>query len=121
VFDSISHGQVVLGMCVTGTLPRTRGAFLFPAQMTGGLVGSALNPLTFPGPIAVITQLTNSDSIAQGVFIEMFLTSPLCFVVLMLAAEKSRTTFIAPVGIGPTLFVAKVCSTSIAPVFNQRH
>lgn len=89
--------------------------------MTGGLVGSALNSLTFPGPIAVITQLTNSDSITQGVFIEMFLTSLLGFVVLMLAAEKSRTTFIAPVGIGPTLFVTKLCSTSIAPVFNQRH
>jgi glycerol uptake facilitator-like aquaporin len=75
-------------MCVTGTLPWTCGAFLFPAQMAGGLVGSALNSSMFPGPIAVITRLTNSTSIAQGVFTEMFLTSLLVFVVLMLAAEK---------------------------------
>jgi hypothetical protein len=33
-------------MCVTGTLPWTRGAFLFPAQMVGSLVGSALNSCT---------------------------------------------------------------------------
>jgi glycerol uptake facilitator-like aquaporin len=74
-------------MCVTGTLPRTRGA-LFPPQMAGGLVGSALNSCMFPGPIATITQLTNSTSIAQGVFTEMLLTSLLIFVVLMLATNN---------------------------------
>jgi aquaporin related protein len=41
----------------------------------------------------------------------MFLTSLLIFVILMLAAEKSRATFIAPVGIGLALFVAELCGT----------
>src|ERR1700712_1551859 len=63
----------------------------------------------FPGPIAVVTRLTNGTSIKQGIFIEMFLTSLLVFVILMLAAEKSRATFIAPVGIGLALFVAELC------------
>lgn len=66
----------------------------------------------FPGPIAVVTRLTNGTSIKQGIFIEMFLTSLLVFVILMLAAEKSRATFIAPVGIGLALFVAELCGMS---------
>lgn len=50
----------------------------------------------FPGEPAFGTTLTNGTSIAQGVFIEMFLTAELVFTVLMLAAEKSKATFIAP-------------------------
>ena len=50
----------------------------------------------FPGKPAFTTTLTNGTSIAQGVFIEMFLTAELVFTVLMLAAEKSKATFIAP-------------------------
>lgn len=63
----------------------------------------------FPGPIATVsTTLAPGVSIAQGVFIEMFLTALLIFIVLMLAAEKSKDTFIAPIGIGLTLFVAEL-------------
>ena len=50
----------------------------------------------FPGQPAFTTTLTNGTSIAQGIFIEMFLTAELVFTVLMLAAEKSKATFIAP-------------------------
>ena len=35
----------------------------------------------------------------------MFLTALLVFTILMLAAEKHRATFIAPIGIGLALFV----------------
>lgn len=38
----------------------------------------------------------------------MFLTAELVFTVLMLAAEKSKDTFIAPIGIGLSLFVAEI-------------
>ena len=62
----------------------------------------------FPGPLAVNTTLTHSTSIAQGLFIEMFLTSELVLTVLFLAAEKSKATFLAPVGIGLALFVAEL-------------
>jgi aquaporin related protein len=61
----------------------------------------------FPGDIGVVnTSLSGGTTIAQGVFIEMFMTAELVFVVLMLAAEKSKSTFIAPIGIGLALFVA---------------
>ena len=73
------------------------------------MVAAALNSCMFPGPIAVVTTLTKRASIARGIFIEMFLTSFLIFVILMLAAEKSKATFIAPAGIGLALFVAELC------------
>lgn len=38
----------------------------------------------------------------------MFLTAQLVFVVFMLAVEKHRSTFLAPVGIGLTLFVGEI-------------
>jgi len=44
----------------------------------------------------------------QGLFIEMFLTAQLVFTIFMLAAEKHRGTFIAPVGIGLSLFIAEL-------------
>ena len=62
----------------------------------------------FPGPMPVETTLSHGTSIAQGLFIEMFLTAFLTITVLMLAAEKTRATFIAPVGIGLALFVAEL-------------
>ncbi|KKY23857.1 putative n-carbamoylsarcosine amidase [Phaeomoniella chlamydospora] len=100
------NSAVVLGMCVAGSLPWIRGAFLVPAQILGGIIAAALVSCMLPGPISVNTTLGPGVSIAQGVFIEMFLTAQLIFVILMLAAEKHRATFIAPIGIGLALFVS---------------
>ena len=104
--------EVTLGMIVTGTLPWARGLLLFPAQMLGGIVAAALVACLFPGPLVVETKLNAETSIARGVFIEMFLTAELVLTVLFLAAEKSKATFIAPVGIGLALFVAELTGSS---------
>ena len=40
--------------------------------------------------------------------IEMFLTFELVFAILMLAAEKHKGTFLAPIGIGLALFIAEL-------------
>ena len=42
------------------------------------------------------------------VVIEMFLTFELILTIFMLAAEKHKGTFLAPVGIGLALFVAEL-------------
>jgi aquaporin related protein len=69
----------------------------------------------YPGDIAYTnTQLAPGVSITQGVFIEAFMTAELVFVVLMLAAEKSKDTFLAPIGIGLALFVAMMGGMSCA-------
>jgi aquaporin related protein len=44
----------------------------------------------------------------QFLVIEMFLTAELVFTIFMLAAEKHKATFIAPIGIGLALFVAEL-------------
>jgi aquaporin related protein len=84
-----------------------RGLFLFLSQILAGMSAGGLVSCMFPGSIASTnTELSPGTSVTQGVFIEMFMTAELVFVVLMLAAEKSKDTFIAPVGIGLALFVA---------------
>jgi hypothetical protein len=60
-----------------------------------------------PGDVsAANTTLAPGISTAQGLFMEMFITAQLVFVVYMLAQEKSRDTFMAPIGIGLALFSA---------------
>lgn len=66
----------------------------------------------FPGPLAVETTLGGGTNIAQGLFIEMFLTCELVFVILMMAVEKHRATFAAPVAIGLALFLAEMIGMS---------
>merc|ERR1711939_1041615 len=46
--------------------------------------------------------------IAQGIFIEAICTAELVFTIVMLAGEKHRATFIAPVGIGLALFISEL-------------
>lgn len=99
---------MTLGLVLAGGLPPIRGALLFIPQMLGGMVAAALVKCMFPGTLSVQTKLTGGTSIAQGLFIEMFLTAELLLTVLFLAAEKSKATFIAPVGIGLALFVAEL-------------
>lgn len=101
--------SVTLGMVAAGQLNWIRALVLFPAQIIGGIVAAALVSCILPGDIkATRTVLAPGMSAAQGVFFEMFLTSFLVFTVLMLAAEKSKTTFLAPIGIGLALFVAEL-------------
>jgi len=113
VFYRISGGlfnpAVVLGLCVTGNLPWLRGVlFLFPAELLGGMTAAALASCMFPGKLSVETTLTAGTSVVQGLFIEVFLTAFLVFTILMLAAEKHKATYIAPIGIGLALFVAEM-------------
>lgn len=102
VFFRISGGlfnpAVTFGMCLIGALPWVRGVLLFVTQILGGLASAALVSCLFPGPLNVQTSLGGSTSVVQGLFIEMFLTAQLVFTIFMLAAEKHKGTFIAPVG-----------------------
>jgi glycerol uptake facilitator-like aquaporin len=116
-FYRISGGlfnpAVVLGMVVTGSLPWMRGLFLLPAQILGSIIAAALVQCMFPGDVAsTLTIISSEVSVAQGLFIEMFLTALLVFTILMLAAEKHEATFLAPVGIGLSLFVAELSGKS---------
>lgn len=100
-------------MSLAGQLPWKRAAILAPTQIVACICAGGVVKGIFPGDISMInTTLNPKVSIAQGLFAEMFFTSYLVFVVLMLAAEKSKDTFLAPVGIGLALFVAEIPGTS---------
>ena len=76
--------------------------------MLGAITAAAVVSILFPGPLNVQTSLGGGTSVAQGLFIEMFLTTELVFTIFMLAAEKHKATYIAPVGIGLSLFIAEL-------------
>ena len=95
-------------MCLVGAVPWVRGLVVFVAQIIGGMAAAAVVSALYPGPLNVRTTLGAGTSKAQGLFIEMFLTAMLVFTIFMLAAEKHKGTFIAPVGIGLALFIAEL-------------
>jgi aquaporin related protein len=81
-------------------------ALLTVAQLLGGLTAAAIVDVLSPGALNVSVSLSQGTSTVQGLFLEMFLTIMLVFTIIMLAAEKHKATFIAPVGIGLSLFIA---------------
>ena len=99
---------MTLGLCLIGAVPFARGGLVFISQMLGAMAAAGVVTALFPGPLAVTTTLNGGTSKAQGVFIEMFLTAQLVFTIFMLAAEKHKGTFLAPVGIGLSLFIAEL-------------
>jgi aquaporin rerated protein, other eukaryote len=112
IFFRVSGGlfnpAVTLGLCLIGAVPWARGGLVFIAQMLGAMASAGVVKGLFPGPLAVTTSLGGTTSLAQGLFIEMFLTAQLIFTIFMLAAEKHKGTYLAPVGIGLSLFIAEL-------------
>ena len=112
VFFRVSGGlfnpSVTLAMCLVGALPYDRGCLVFISQILGAITSAGVVSTLFPGPLSVKTSLGGGTSIVRGLFIEMFLTAQLVFTIFMLAAEKHKATYIAPVGIGLSLFIAEL-------------
>lgn len=116
-FYRISGGlfnpAVTLGLCASGRLPWIRGALFVPAQLLAAMCAGGLVSAMFPVPIVEAnSDLGGGASVSQGLFMETFFTALLMFVVLMLAIEKSKDTFLAPIGIGLALFVAMLAGTA---------
>lgn len=65
----------------------------------------------FPSELNVQTSLGGGTTIAQGIWVEALCTAGLVFTIIMLAKEKHQATFIAPIGIGLSLFVGELVAT----------
>ena len=100
-------------MVLIGAISLLRGILLFITQIIGGIVAAYVVQALFKGDLAVSTTLGGGTTIAQGVLIEMLLTAQLVFTIFMLAAEKHAGNFIAPVGIGLSLFSAELTGPSL--------
>lgn len=112
VFYRITGGlfnpAITVALWLAGVLTSARAAFLFVAQLLGGIIASALvlalTPKGASGVDAVNTTVDAQISYQQAFVLEFLGTSVLVFAVLMLAVEKHRATYLAPIGIGLALF-----------------
>lgn len=114
IFFRVSGGlfnpAVSLALVLVGALPALRGALLVVAQLAGAIAGAGLISTCMPGNLNASTALAQNVSYSQGIFLEAICTMQLIFAVLMLAAEKHKATFLAPIGIGLALFVSEMVS-----------
>ncbi|KPV77377.1 uncharacterized protein RHOBADRAFT_10063, partial [Rhodotorula graminis WP1] len=112
IFFRVSGGlfnpAVSLGMFLVGVLTPLRAVLLTISQILGGITGSAIIQALLPGTLNVRTTLIPGMSVVRGLFLEMFLTAMLMITILLLAAEKTKATFLAPIGIGLALFIAEL-------------
>jgi len=112
IFFRISGGLfnpvVTVALALIGAIGWLKAALLIFAQLLAGIAAAAVVSGLFPGPLSVRTRLGAGTSVVRGLFIEMFLTFELIFCIFMLAAEKHRATFLAPLGIGLALFIAEL-------------
>ncbi|EXJ81502.1 hypothetical protein A1O1_07566 [Capronia coronata CBS 617.96] len=114
LFYRVSGGMfnpaVTLTLCLVGAVPTSRGCIVVLAQILGGIAAAGAVSATLPGPMAVNVRLGGGCSVTQGLFIEMFTTLQLVLTVVMLAAVKSKASFLAPIGIGIALFIGHLLS-----------
>ncbi|MBW0508688.1 hypothetical protein O181_048403 [Austropuccinia psidii MF-1] len=96
--------NVSFALLLVGIISPARFILYCFAQFSASIVACLLLRGLLPGPLDVSTKLRPGTNAAQGLFIEGFITCALVLSVLFLAAEKHRATYLAPLGIGLTLF-----------------
>ncbi|SMY23101.1 unnamed protein product [Zymoseptoria tritici ST99CH_1A5] len=112
IFFRISGGMfnpaVTLAMVMVKAVTIVRGLLLVASQLLGAIFASYVVSVLFPTTFNVRTTLSKGTSVTRGVFIEAMLTAELIFAIYMLANEKHKATFMAPIGIGMALFIAEM-------------
>ncbi|KAH8654143.1 aquaporin-like protein, partial [Tricladium varicosporioides] len=99
---------ISLGMALIGAITWARCALLSAVQIAATIAAAYMVKGLFSGELHVETVLGAGTSPAQGVIIEMLLTAQLAFAVFMMAAEKHQGTFLAPLGLGFSLFITEL-------------
>lgn len=110
--EGLQKQQVTLGLVLVGAIKPVRALFIFPTQLVAAIAAAAVTDGLIPGPLTVGNKLSDGMSIVRGLFLEMFLTSQLILTVYFLAVEKHRATYLAPIGIGVSVFIAHICGTN---------
>lgn len=95
-------------MTMIKAITYARAIILLSMQISGAIFASYLVSVLFPSPFNVRTTLSEGTSVVRGIFIEAVLSAELVFTIFMLAKEKHKATFMAPIGIGLALFVAEL-------------
>ncbi|KAK7716277.1 hypothetical protein SLS64_003429 [Diaporthe eres] len=113
VQSTIGHGtskltdkQVAIGLWIAGAFDWVRLVCVIPVQFLGAITAAGVVSALLPGKLQAENSLSSGTLPVQGLFLEVILTAELVMTIIMLAVEKSRTSFIAPLAIGFALFVA---------------
>ncbi|PSR97446.1 aquaporin-1 [Coniella lustricola] len=109
IFYRVSGGMfnpaVALGLWIAGAFNWVRMVCVIPMQFLGAIAAAGLVSAILPGDLLAENALAPGTSVTQGFFLETILTAQLVMTIIMLAVEKSRTSFIAPLGVGLALFI----------------
>ncbi|RQM07752.1 hypothetical protein DH86_00003030, partial [Scytalidium sp. 3C] len=107
IFYRVSGGlfnpAVTFAFVLTGLMHPLKGAVIFVTQLLAGITAAAIIDALTPGPLSVANSLGPNVNVAQGLFMEMFLTAE-----LILAIFMHRATYLAPLGIGIALFIGHI-------------
>lgn len=102
-----------MALALVGAIEWFKAGLLIISQILGAIAAAGAVSALFPGDLNVRTSLSQGTSITRGLFIEMLLTAELIFCIFMLAVEKHKATFLAPVGIGLALFIAELAGKQL--------
>ncbi|ELU41502.1 MIP domain-containing protein [Rhizoctonia solani AG-1 IA] len=119
VTGGVFNPAVATSLLLIGAIGPVRWVLYCLAQLIGGIVASALLLALLPGELVVTPSPAQGVNAAQAVFIEAFLTSALVLAVLMLAAEKHRSTPFAPVG--AAMNTARAFGPAVVSGFDKDH
>lgn len=86
-------------------------------QFLGAIAAAGLVSGLLPGSLQAENALASGATTIQGLILETLLTAELVMTIIMLAVEKSRTSFIAPLAIGLALFIAHLIGMSLMQLF----
>ncbi|KAH8780138.1 aquaporin-like protein [Diaporthe sp. PMI_573] len=114
VSGGMFNPSIAFGLWLSGAFNWVRLICVIPAQLLGGITAAGLVAGILPGPLQAENSIGEGVSTGGGFLMEVFLTAELMITILMLAVEKSRTTFIAPLAIGISLTIIHLVGINIS-------
>ncbi|KKY29501.1 putative aquaporin [Diaporthe ampelina] len=114
VSGGMFNPSVAFGLWLSGAFNWVRLVCVIPAQFLGGITAAGLVSAILPGPLQAESSVSDGVSTGGGFLMEVFLTAELMITILMLAVEKSRTTFIAPLTIGIALTIIHLVGINVS-------
>jgi aquaporin rerated protein, other eukaryote len=109
VSGGVQNPAITVALALSGAFGWQRAIALTVAQYLGAIAASGLIVGLYPShTLNTRTTLNPQMTINQGFWLEFLMSALLIFTVLMLAAEKHRGTFLAPIGIGLCLLITQL-------------
>ncbi|KAF9095658.1 hypothetical protein BGX23_000158 [Mortierella sp. AD031] len=113
ISGALFNPAITLASLITGNLCIPKAIKYFFCQLFGAVLGVAMARENTHNnvKIGVINYFPHGETLSRRFFLEFWLTSILCFVYLMTTEEHSKSSFMAPLPIGFTLFSCHLFAT----------